>query len=75
MLENPDLNPLFISRNAGVGLGVIEAYYTKRLTAEMKKHELSKVKPLRKDSAAHLRKVQRQVREAEANTGVGEWQR
>jgi hypothetical protein len=45
MLENPDLNPLFISRNAGVGLGVIDAYYTKRLTAEMKKHELSKAKP------------------------------
>jgi hypothetical protein len=61
MLENPDLNPLIISRNAGVGLGVIDAYYTKRLTAEMQKNELSKVKPRWKDSSAAARTAQRQL--------------
>lgn len=69
ILDNPDLNPLFISRNAGVSLAVIDAFYVKRLTAEMKKHELSKVKPLRRDSAAALRNMRRQLRQEAKDRG------
>jgi hypothetical protein len=69
MLDNPDLNPLFISRNAGVGLGAIDAYYAKRLTAQMKKHELSRVKPLWRDSAVQMQNARQQLRKEAKDRG------
>jgi hypothetical protein len=62
ILDQPDLNLLFIGRNAGVSLATIDNFYAKRLTAEMKKNELSAVKPFSRDSSLQMRKVQRQVR-------------
>jgi hypothetical protein len=73
-LDQPELNPLFISRNAGVSLATIDNYYGKRLTAEMKKNELSKVNPLYRDSAAQMRKAQRQLQKDADNQPRDPWE-
>jgi hypothetical protein len=46
LLRNPDVNLWTVSRNAGVGINVIDKFYAKRLTALMAKNQLSKNPPV-----------------------------
>jgi hypothetical protein len=54
LLDQPELNLVTVARNAHTSLQMIDHFYAKRLTPELKKHELSR---LRKEVSDNLKTV------------------